>query len=159
MIEEQIIRLERWQCPRCQTIYPTALEAVACLQRAQLPVPFEVGEIITLPPIYGWFDGDKNWIAPGRGKFHATETLEFYWVITAIDERPADNWKNPCPEEHHIPRYHLATRAIFLRDGVSPLSGWNCPATHCPMRKVESPPPEVVESSRDLIGQKYPWLL
>lgn len=134
-----------YACQICDLTYRTEQEAVIC--ETQMPDKriLEVGDIVSCPGRFGWFDGDIAWVVNPDGK---KGDLAFYYVVTHIDG-DEDN--------AHRTRYHLFTNAMTGKQGYK--SGYTFNVGHITPRKAVNPPANVVKDSKDLIGKKAKHLL
>jgi hypothetical protein len=145
-----------YRCPICKQGYDTQEGAMHCAEKGTEKPIVEVGDIVLGAAGFGWYDGDRKWIKNPDVKKHPEHgncfgiccTYAFYYVVTAIDTDPRD--------AHRI-RYHLFTKAMSEEEGYN--SGYTFNVGHIRPRKVREPPKEVVEDSKDLIGEKAGVLL
>lgn len=159
-------------CEMCEREYRTAREAKACEALALSVKPaFKLGDIVLAKAGFGWYDGDRKWIAnaeavdprktgnPAKRNgskcpngdsncFGPCCTFEFYYVVTHID----DDDRSP-----HRPRYHLVTDAMNGAKGHR--AGYTFDSGHYLPKKVPHPPAHVAITSRKLIGTKATTLL
>ena len=162
---------ELFQCEKCGELYDHAFEAVDCETQTD-DIIVQVGDIVRTGS-FGWFDGDRRWIAnpevvvdwhtdgvctdkqvnhkpcPNGDSncFSSCCCMEFYYVVTAIDER--------CENGRHRTQYHLFTKAMSGKHGYR--SGYTYNEGHIRPEKIPTnPPPLDVD---DLIGQKAECLL
>lgn len=137
-------------CPICNREYNTMALAEACRDTPFEPT-LKVGDIVTAGgDRFGWFDGDKNWIAEtNKGRGLDGKTYAFYYVVTLIDHE----------EDGHRPRYHLATLAMTEDTGYG--SGWTYDIHHLTPRRVENPPVHLLAEAKlkGLIGKPARGLL
>lgn len=138
-------RIVRYVCTSCRAQYLTRQEAEACAAREETPV-CKVGDIVLAGGMrFGWFDGEKSWIArsveprrhepqPASGRMH-----EFYYLVTAIE-----------PEGHRL-RYYLATRAMTGRSGYR--AGWTTADGGHFTPRVVDPRPEL-PGEAELMNEK-----
>jgi predicted nucleic acid-binding Zn ribbon protein len=171
-------KIERYACESCGTEYRTVAEAAECEARAAAAkkTRLEVGDIVFARAGFGWYDGDREWIAnankvdpqrrgnPGpiqKGKcpngdgncFGECCTFKFYYVVTHIDE---DNFNNEARRLHR-PRYHLMTKAMTGKQGYG--SGYTFDDGHWKPTLAQGVPAAVRLASRALIGEKATTLL
>ena len=62
--------IDLWACPICHNLYTYRTAAIVCGERGREvddPV-FEVGDLVTADHVFGWYDGDPEWV------IEATET-------------------------------------------------------------------------------------
>ena len=148
------VRKETWYfCTWCDKRYPNEDQAEECFNRGFHPT-LKVGDIVIAGiDRFGWFDGDEKWIARAIDGVSRTGKLyAFYYVVTEIDGDDSHPWS-----DGHRPRYHLLTKAMTGKQGYR--GGYTFDKKHLTPRKVDNPPAEIVENSKDLIGQKVSWLL
>lgn len=151
-----------YQCEFCKTTYSTAELAQAC-EDQKIETVCEVGDIVTCYPCFGWYDGDKDWVAnldtinqgcssPGSNCFSTCCNYLFYWVVTAITFR--EN-RSPFNDRYtqlytHDPVYHLASRAIKGKQkSKGYIMGWTTVQGHHTPEVVEKRPKL---KTSDLIG-------
>lgn len=148
------VKIERFQCPGCGTVYPTAGEAQECIEAWYAFAPtFKVGDIVTIDQGYNWIDGDRRWAVstPGKG-LHGTDSFILYYVVTYVDQDTASSFYG-----RHRPRYHLATRGMKKQSTV----GWTFDEGHFAPRKVPGNVrlPGYHELLREYEGKEAPYLL
>src|SRR5690348_18164745 len=113
-------KIEAYECSICKHEYQTFIEAYNCEQRGFAP-SFKIGDIVTRGAGFGWFNGDRRWIANpkvrpfsrkcpnGSGNcFDECCTYKFYYVVTFVDGDERDG---------HRPRYHVWTGAMTGSEG------------------------------------------
>jgi len=146
-----------YRCPACNKEHPSEALARACFESTPKP-RYKVGDIVIIRQGYHWNDGLDHWVVGGEGRLdpiHGEEPLAFYFVVTSVDvgDRRQCHYDN-----HHRNLYSVQTLA--LKNGMPEgRGGWNTAAGHCPMELVESPPAQVVEEAKNLIGNKFYNLL
>ncbi len=150
------VRVENWYfCKFCDSRYSTPEEAEKCFDRGFKP-NFKVGDIVTGGEhTFGWYDGDAKWIADTiDGNSYSGKLHTFYYVVTFVDGGKS---KNDSWDDAHRPRYHIATKAMTGEKGHR--GGYTFDQHHITIHKVENPPIELIEDSKDLLNKKMDWLL
>lgn len=166
-----------FKCSICGETYDARENALACEDQGIIdPAPdINVGDIVLARAGFCWFDGDPAWVSNpevgtmevgkipsalklterrlcphGDGNcFSPCCTYSFYYVVTAKES------VGSAREGAHRLVLHLETKAML--DGYR--GGWTVPKTHYTPIRVENPPEVVIESSKELIGHTFGWLL
>jgi hypothetical protein len=150
-------------CGICDAEYESKHEALECEAQGLPNYVVGVGDIVLGAAGFTWFDGDKKWIANPNVRLKTTGaqcpngdsncfgeccTYQFYYVVTALDVDP---------DSGHSARYHLATQAMIGDTGYR--SGYTFNKGHIAPKKVNDPPPHVLETSKALLGLHASTLL
>lgn len=77
--------LVKYQCPVCKSLYDTSVEATACFNTTE-KAEFQVGDLVTMYPRYGWYDGDKDWVLSTVSEEHdkGRNRYEFLYVVLRV---------------------------------------------------------------------------
>jgi hypothetical protein len=133
-----------YQCEICGATYKTQSDAKAC-EGCGFHPKFKIGDIVTFPSGYTWYNGDDVWIAGRSGR--DKETFMFYAVVVFVDGDPRDK---------HRPRYHLAHGAIRPRRDVDSLTvRYNFDEGHIPMTLVKKVPRRLNGEARKIVAKGY----
>ena len=150
-------KIIKYACAICNQEFDEWHEAKKCEDRKMEKAIAKVGDIVFVRAGYGWYDGDMRWIMnpnqlqkanPKHGNcFGKGCTLEFFYVITAIDKDP---------KRMHRLRYHIFTKAMSGKLGHR--EGYTFIGTHFGVKIIKNPPKFVVQDSKDLLGKKAGYL-
>jgi len=139
-------------CEICDREYDTEEEAMQCESQGLESPILPVGSFVLTHPIqygrFGWFNGNKDWIIQAPRGLHSKKDWDstyynFIYVITAVTY-------NKERRKGHIPRYHLATRAMTKETGNH--GGYTYPETH--LKMIEFSPSIELDVS-NLIGNTF----
>lgn len=137
-------------CPVCHRFYSSQAEARECFATTD-EFEFAPGDIVRIRQGYGWFEaGRDHWVLKDQGyPFHGKPTHDFLYVVTSID---VGNRKQSS-YHHHRPLYSVKSLA------TNQTQGWTAMRGHYTPQAFPNPPQQVIDESRQFIGQIYHSLL
>jgi hypothetical protein len=131
-------------CEGCNREYVRRKDAEDCEAQGMPTSEFKKGDIVMLKHTpYGWYDGDKDWIAQTvKAASHDGFLYSFFYVIGKVTKDDV----NGRPDPHNL-RYHLFTKAMTNRNG------WTSPTGHWPIVRAENVPAKVAAEAKAFRGR------